>query len=264
MNDVLGVCQAWGPEAAVIAREGGSTVTVPIADIVSGKPVPPRPSVRLRMSPLEAQQRSLVMWPHVDTEQLGDWVLRSSESDPVRRANSALAMGDPGISFTRAVQRVLDYYRDRDKRPLVMVEADSEVCKRFTDAGWELDRPHEPDTWFQVASISRARRAVSGIRTIEVEMVADDHRLEARVGDEALIRAAYDRDWLGLHALNVEPSRRRQGLALNLLSAMLDWGAERGATTAYLQVLADNESALELYERLGFSTHHAYRYLTPG
>ncbi|MEZ5194715.1 MAG: GNAT family N-acetyltransferase [Nocardioides sp.] len=41
----------------------------------------------------------------------------------------------------------------------------------------------------------------------------------------------------------------------------LDWAASQGATTAYLQVLSDNEPALRLYERLGFTTHHRYRYL---
>jgi ribosomal protein S18 acetylase RimI-like enzyme len=45
------------------------------------------------------------------------------------------------------------------------------------------------------------------------------------------------------------------------MAALLEWGAERGATTAYLQVLGDNAPALALYERLGFVTHHAYRYL---
>jgi ribosomal protein S18 acetylase RimI-like enzyme len=45
------------------------------------------------------------------------------------------------------------------------------------------------------------------------------------------------------------------------MAALVGWGAERGATTAYLQVLADNAPALALYDRLGFATHHAYRYL---
>ena len=47
------------------------------------------------------------------------------------------------------------------------------------------------------------------------------------------------------------------------MAALLEWGAEQGATTAYLQVLGDNAPALALYEGLGFATHHAYRYLTP-
>jgi ribosomal protein S18 acetylase RimI-like enzyme len=48
-----------------------------------------------------------------------------------------------------------------------------------------------------------------------------------------------------------------------VMAALLEWGAEQGATTAYLQVLGDNTAALELYAGLGFATHHAYRYLTP-
>ena len=47
------------------------------------------------------------------------------------------------------------------------------------------------------------------------------------------------------------------------MAALLEWGAEQGATTAYLQVLGDNAPALALYDGLGFTTHHAYRYLTP-
>ncbi len=47
------------------------------------------------------------------------------------------------------------------------------------------------------------------------------------------------------------------------MAALLEWAAELGATTAYLQVLGDNGPALALYEGLGFTTHHAYAYLTP-
>jgi ribosomal protein S18 acetylase RimI-like enzyme len=48
------------------------------------------------------------------------------------------------------------------------------------------------------------------------------------------------------------------------MAGLLEWAAERGATTAYLQVRGDNPAALALYERLGFRTHHGYRYLTVG
>ena len=53
MNDVLGVCRVVGagPDGVVVIDRTGAPVEIAIADIVSGKPVPPRPSVRHRDSP---------------------------------------------------------------------------------------------------------------------------------------------------------------------------------------------------------------------
>ncbi len=44
------------------------------------------------------------------------------------------------------------------------------------------------------------------------------------------------------------------------------WAADvHAATHSYLQVSADNDAALALYERLGYWRHHTYRYRTePG
>jgi ribosomal protein S18 acetylase RimI-like enzyme len=67
--------------------------------------------------------------------------------------------------------------------------------------------------------------------------------------------------WAGVTDVWVSPDHRRRGLGVMVLHALLSWGAERGATTAYLQVREDNPPALALYERLGFHRHHAYRYL---
>jgi N-acetylglutamate synthase len=46
-----------------------------------------------------------------------------------------------------------------------------------------------------------------------------------------------------------------------VLAELLDWAASQGARTAVLQVETDNPGAVRLYERLGFVTHHTYRYL---
>src|SRR6478735_6110754 len=54
MTDVLGVCEAWGDGVATLRRDDGSVVEIATRDIVSGKPVPPRPSARMRVSPREA------------------------------------------------------------------------------------------------------------------------------------------------------------------------------------------------------------------
>jgi hypothetical protein len=46
MTDVLGVCESWSEGRVVVRREDGTTVEIAVADIVSGKPVPPRPPRR--------------------------------------------------------------------------------------------------------------------------------------------------------------------------------------------------------------------------
>jgi N-acetylglutamate synthase len=70
-------------------------------------------------------------------------------------------------------------------------------------------------------------------------------------------------DWAGITDVWVSPEHRRQGLGSVVMATLLGWAAERGATTAYLQVRGDNPAALALYASLGFRTHHTYRYLAP-
>ena len=85
------------------------------------------------------------------------------------------------------------------------------------------------------------------------------------LGDPSVARGrvSYADDWAGITDVWVSPERRRRGLALEVLRLLVGWAAERGATTAYLQVRGDNPGAIAAYEPLGFVTHHAYRYLTP-
>ena len=57
------------------------------------------------------------------------------------------------------------------------------------------------------------------------------------------------------------PTSTAAGSATSTVGELLDWGASRGARTAWLHVESDNEAGLALYERLGFGTHHLNRYL---
>lgn len=259
MTDVLGVCTAWGDGECVVAPESGAPVRIRLADIVSGKPVPPRRSVRHRVSPLEAQQRALALFPDLETEPVGDWLLRRSPTSTARRANSVLAFVPAGVDD--AYERVVAHY----ERPIAAVLPGSAEDDLFRGHGWALES-HDADTLFQLASLAQVRRALRGLvlDAPPVELV-ETHAdvVTARIGDVASGIAAYDRDWVGFRGIEVAPARRRQGLGLAVMAALLAWGAERGATTAYLQVLGDNEPALALYGRLGFATHHSYRYLAP-
>ena len=91
MTDVLGVCTSWRDGVCTVRSETGAAVEIPLADIVTGKPVPPRASVRQRVSARDAEQHSLPLWPYVERVPLGEWELRTDPA-PVgrllKRANS--------------------------------------------------------------------------------------------------------------------------------------------------------------------------------
>lgn len=69
-----------------------------------------------------------------------------------------------------------------------------------------------------------------------------------------------DRGHVGAYEILTAPEARRQGLARAIMSSLLDWGAQRGAAAAYLQVVASNAPATELYRALGYREHYRYHY----
>ena len=276
MTDVLGICTRWepgGPDEAghcLVEREDGEVVRIALSDVVSGKPVPPRASVRHRVSAREAEGHALVLWPTVETETVGDWVLRT-DPQPIgrllKRANSALALGDPGCGLHEAARRVTAFYGARERDPMVQVEAEGEADDWFAAAGW--DEVEGGAASFRIASLARALRAcgasmpgADGGWEVRVEEDGPRALVEATVDGEhvAAGQAGCDDDWLGLHSVHVVPAHRRRGLATAVMAELLDWGGSRGATTAWLHVEVDNDRALALYDRLGFAAHHALRY----
>ena len=258
MTDVLGLCTTWGDGRARVRTEAGAEVEIAVADIVSGKPVPPRPSVRDRVPAVEAQQRAFALFADLATVPLGGWVLRSLATSTARRANSVLAMAPAGVPDP--LTAVVEHYRALDRRPVAAVLRGTDEERVFLDAGWGPESG-DADTLFQVASVAQTRRLLRGVPEVDVVLDERGDQAVATVDGSASGTAAYSRDWVGLRSIDVVPEQRRRGLGLAVVAALLEWGAERGASTAYLQVLGHNRPAIGLYDQLGFRTHHSYRYL---
>ena len=260
-TDVLGTCRSWGDGVAVIEPASGDPVVVPIGLIVSGKPVPPRPSVRGRVSAREAESHTAALERGVETSALGEWQLRY-EPAPVGRVrsrfNSCLAMGDPGVAVPSAVEQVREFYAARGRTPQLQVEPGSAVEDAVRDLGWTT--VPGKDSLFLLASVAQVRRRLPSPPD-ELSVAVDGSHLQV-VTPDARGEAGLDGDWLGLHGLVVEEHARRQGLARAVIAALLDAGAEQGARTAWLHVETSNAPALALYESLGFAEHHRCRYYT--
>lgn len=272
LNDVLGVMESWGAGVTTIRTEKG-VATVAIEDIVAGKPVPPRPSSSSRLDPDTVERRALAGWPATETQEYGGWVLRASGGYS-SRANSVLAVGAP-----QPVDPVLAFYAARGLPAWAQVVVGSPCDEDLARAGWVSARPGEADSHFQVAPVARARRTAGPVpeATFSARAWPDVPAAGRAVmegpaevgfcslGQDARGRVSVTRHgvetWAGITDVWVSPDSRGRGLGRAVMAALLDYGAERGAGTAYLQTRGDNAAALGLYDSLGFVTHHTYRYL---
>jgi ribosomal protein S18 acetylase RimI-like enzyme len=267
-TDVLGVCTAWADGVCVVAPETGEEVTIPVDLIVSGKPVPPRPSPRLRVSVRDAELHTAAL-VGIESTPLGEWQLRY-EPAPVGRVrnrfNSCLGLGDPGLPLDEAAGRVRAFYVARDRPPRIQTELGSPTEAALRELGWSPVPGR--DSHFLLGSLARVSRTLGARRSTasadaseEPQIGADAARVTIRLGEVARAAAGIEGAWLGIHDLAVEPAYRRRGRAQALLRELLAWGAEQGATTVWLHVQTDNEPAMALYDGLGLGIHHTCRYL---
>jgi ribosomal protein S18 acetylase RimI-like enzyme len=290
MTDLLGICEAWDATSTSIRAEDGSLTTIAIDDIVSGKPVPPRPSRFLRLSNDEVEDRARAFFVTKESAQIGDWVLRYTGGANAR-PNSLLPVGDPRVGFDEAIEQTVRFYADRDRGACAQVVVGSEVQQLLEERGWATLRPGEADSEVLLAGVAGVRRALAGIDTSSVthrDQISRDWltgntnalanydvvaaSLALREATFATIeshgqhlahgRVNIEDDWAFLADLLVDEEYRRQGLARTMMAALAEWSAEHGASVMLLQVVGDNEAAQSLYAALGFERHHAYRHLT--
>ncbi|MER7487671.1 GNAT family N-acetyltransferase [Streptomyces sp. NPDC126497] len=206
-----------------------------------------------------------------------------------RRANSVLPLGDPGVPLDEALTAVRDWYAARGLPAYVQTATGAEgtqelLCAELERRGWvrevtaELwtgplapvaDLGGEPSGVVLAreadeAWLARYRRKGVGEVALRVlgsgpsvwfATVPGDAGVPAAIG-----RCVVDGRWAGFAAVEVDPARRRQGLATAVMAALARRALDEGASAAWLQVEDDNAGARALYDRMGFAAHHAYHH----
>ncbi len=285
-TDVLGVLEAADAEV-VVRRPDRTTVSFPRAAVVAAKLVPP---AGLRVPDRNLEEIAALGWGGLETERLGDWLLRASGGF-TGRANSVLTVGDPGRPLDEAVPFVERWYADRGlpARFQVPMPHAAVVDRWLVEHGWSLlDEvrvlvadleplawpplrdtrvridAHPDEAWLASYHYRGGELPAHARAVIEHGGTLGFASVRTPAGQVLAIgRGAVDRGWLGLTAVEVEPSARRQGLGVVVLRALAGWAVERGARSCYLQVAVENAPALSLYQRAGFVDHHRYQYRVP-
>jgi GNAT superfamily N-acetyltransferase len=268
LTDVVGHLVTAGP-TLVVRTKRGDQVSVAITDVVAVKALSDAP---VRTSDIRnCEHAAAAAWPGRHRSWLDGWLLRAADGY-THRGNSAVPLGiDAGPD---ALPAVVDWYAARGLTPWLAVpdrllpvpdSARPEIESLMLTRGLAPGGHVEP----AVLSARPDRRWLELYqRDVPVDVlcaVVDGEVTFGRIGDVAVGRAAVTTApdgtrWLGMSAVRVADDQRRRGHARALCAALLAWGAERAATRAYVQVVADNAGALALYESMGFTLQHRERY----
>ena len=229
-------------------------------------------------------------FPATTTHFDGTWAVRLTAGYPAKRLNSVNPL-DPG-DHAHLERRIADARRRFDAygRPLIFRQsplAPVELEALFDDEGWErfdesLVMVGELATMplsnaVDHVPLKDAGRWVDAV--LELDGMQAEHKgglyevislirpevglflLQAEDGTPiSAVRCVRDGMLAGIFDLSTSAAHRQRGYGRQLLASALKWAAGRGATTAWLQVVADNEAALRLYRQFGFGELYRYAY----
>ncbi len=290
LTDAVGILESVDADEVVLRVRDGGTVTIARKSITAARIVPVR---GLRLTGRELEEIAAQGWRGLETERLGDWLLRAGNGF-TGRANSVLLLGEPGMPLAEAVARVEAWYLARELPAKFQVPLpDSAVADQWlAGQGWtsfdevrvliaDLDhllraaKPVDANRW-TVRVDTRPDRAWIAAYHYRGGALPSYARAVIENGDRlgfasvrspsspdevlAIARGSVDRRWLGVTAVEVAPNARRQGLARLVLDALARWASAQGAHSCYLQVAVENAPALALYQAAGFVDHHRYHY----
>jgi len=228
-------------------------------------------------------------FPSTSTQYDGTWAIRLTAGHPAKRLNSVNPLDPSDHAY---IDARLEHARRRFEsfgRPLVFRQsplAPPELDEILEDRGWikfdesivmTLDlstvdlshvMDHVPlkdigywvDSFLELSCGSTDQKpglvevitAIKPASGLFVQNVEDAH--------VAAIRCVHDNDLVGVFDLVTGPEHKRQGHAHAMVGCALKWAKNRGADHAWLQVVADNSAALQLYQEFGFNELYRYNY----
>jgi N-acetylglutamate synthase len=251
---------------------------------------------------IELERSAAAHWRGTEEQWLGEWLLRAADGF-TGRANSALALGDPGVPLDAALDYVTGWYRARGLPAMIAVplplaadgrDGQDGLDAELTERGWaarpgpafvmvadlplaatgsglpaeaEVAAEADPDAAWLARYHYRGTDTQPPVMREVLTSAQDQAFVSIRTGSEvlAIARLSIADGWAGLTAVEVNPGHRRAGLGLAITAAACAEAVRRDVGRVFLQVEAGNAAARALYERCGFRYSHRYHYrMAPG
>src|SRR5699024_5744173 len=222
-------------------------------------------------------------WPAKKTKKYGKWLLRAHDG-VTKRANSVLTLGEipkekdwlfhieqfyqsqgltPCFYITESSPAALKSVLDKQQ-----YEVDTELCilsvrpeliinKVSLQTEWDLKiEPEVSATWMHAFMLLEGH----DVQNIEaftdifraIPLVKGFLALKMRNEIIAVATIATEDGWGYVSNVVVSHKYRRRGVASQLMLHLALWAKNHHTESLFMQVLADNEPALRLYDTLGF------------
>jgi len=225
-------------------------------------------------------------WLAAERGVLGPWLLNAADGWS-GRLNACWPLGEPEGGLEAAVQAVEAWYRARGLAPQFKPAGEAGALEGLLEGrGYRRHTPtqmmiaeigevaapprvrlsEEADAAFETVFLGAQGNAADAAERIAAFRRTPRPRVFATVeldgAPVAIGGSAIEGDWAGVFGMRTLAGHRRQGLARDIVAALLAGAKAAGASRAYLQVESPNAPAIALYEGFGFRMAYPYRYWT--
>ncbi|MBX3480230.1 MAG: GNAT family N-acetyltransferase [Caulobacter sp.] len=240
------------------------------------------------MTPAEIEQLERIAdraWPAVERASLGGWILNAA-SGFSGRLNACWPLGPAPGGMEAAIDAVEAWYGARNMTPIFKPAGPQPDLEAALAArGYRSRTPtlmmtaelaaapasprrvavsDEADAAFEQVFLGSQADPLDAAERIGAFRRVSPLRLFARIDIDgapaAIGGSAVEGEWAGVFGMRTLGAHRRQGLARDIVAALLAGAWQAGARRAYLQVEAPNAPAIALYEGFGFSPVFSYAY----
>ncbi|MCL2199541.1 MAG: GNAT family N-acetyltransferase [Defluviitaleaceae bacterium] len=233
------------------------------------------------------EELSINAHPALQTQIYDGWILRYANGY-TKRANSISPLYPSSIDINTKISDCEKRYSSRGLPTIFKLTdaADPAIDKALNERGYSLIEPtyvmemdlrgksfathdcillpHADEAWldayctFSKYDISKKETAMQILSNVTNTMLCG--RITENGETISCGSAVIEQGYMGLLNVVVEESRRRKGFGTKICESLLAEAKRLGAHTAYLQVVQENEKAVELYKKIGYKAVYSYWY----